>query len=77
MSLRRRLWDAGYAMAEPFIEMHPSEKVLVISLLAVLMYLRIASWVGLDSRVVVGTAIGVLLSLATFPIWLSSCRNEP
>jgi hypothetical protein len=67
---------AAHAISESLGGIYPSEKGLVIAIVAVLMYLRIASWAGFDPRLVVGTAVGVLLSLATLPI-LFGCRSEP
>jgi len=58
LSLRQRLWDAGYAMAEPFIKMPPPEKILMVVLLAVMLYAWTAKILEFDPRIVIGTTIG-------------------
>ena len=66
MNLRQRLWDVVYAMAEPLVKMDIETKQMGLLMLALVLYIRIAGWLGLDSRVVVGTALGTMLGTATF-----------
>jgi hypothetical protein len=47
MSLKHRLWDAVYAMAELCIKMNPSEKGVVILVVTMMLYVKTAEWVGL------------------------------
>lgn len=47
MSLKQRLWDAGYAMAEPFIKTPRSDKAVVAVALAEILYIRTAVWFGI------------------------------
>jgi hypothetical protein len=75
MALRRRLWDAVYAMAEPFVKMPRSEKRVVVFVLAIMLYVWIAGLLGMDSRIVFGTGIGAMLGIATFEALF--CRTGP
>ena len=74
MSIRQRLWDAGYAMAEPFINMTPCDKETVAVAFAEIFYIRTAVWLGVDDRVILGTAIGSLLAVTLYHKTLHSSR---
>jgi len=64
MSLRQRLRDAGYAMAEPFIEMPQPNKAVLAVAFAELVYILMAARFGVDDRIVVGTVFGSMIAAA-------------
>jgi uncharacterized membrane protein YjjP (DUF1212 family) len=64
MALRTRLWDAVYAIAEPFVKMHRSEKEMVVFLLVVMSCAWVAGLLRIDQRIIVCTAIASMLVYA-------------
>ena len=48
MSLRQRLWDIGYAMAEPLIKTDRESKLTLLVMLMLVIYVKIGEWVRLD-----------------------------
>jgi hypothetical protein len=64
MSPRQRLWDALYAMAEPFIKMPESNMVAFGVVFTELFFTLIALRLGVDGRIVIGTVFGSMFATA-------------
>lgn len=61
-SLKEMLWDAGYAMAEPFIKMPEPNKFVLLVAFAELLFFVVSTGVGIDHRIVVGTVLGSMMA---------------
>jgi hypothetical protein len=64
MGLKQELWDAGYAMAEPFIKMPESNIVVFGVAFAELLFSLIALRLGVDDRIVIVTVCGSMFAAA-------------
>jgi hypothetical protein len=68
MSLKQRLWDAGYAMAEPFIRMPQSNKLVFALALPELLFMVMAARLGVDGRIIIGTVFGSMFAVAGYTL---------